>query len=130
MRRQIASKSSARRRKSQRSLAAIPAWVNRLFGPVGRNGKSWLALESETNHECLVFGERHLNYLCSVFVDYYHRLRPHQAKDNELLLPSKRRRKKKPPRAPPPPEDVLPLSEVRCEQRLGGLLKHYYRKAA
>jgi putative transposase len=82
--------------------------------------------------ECLdyfvVFGERNLNHLCSIFVDYYHRLRPHQAKDNDLLLTSKRRRKKKPTR--PPPDDALPLSEVRCEQRLGGLLKHYYRKAA
>jgi len=26
--------------------------------------------------------------------------------------------------------DVVPLSEVRCESRLGGLLKHYYPKAA
>jgi putative transposase len=82
--------------------------------------------------ECLdyfiVFGERHLNYLCSIFVDYYHRLRPHQAKDNDLLLARKPPRKKKPTRAPP--ADVLPLSEIRCEQRLGGLLKHYYRKAA
>jgi putative transposase len=42
--------------------------------------------------ECLdhfiVFGERHLNHLCTVFVEYYHRLRPHQGKDNELLVRS------------------------------------------
>ena len=25
---------------------------------------------------------------------------------------------------------TIPLSEVRCEQGLGGLLKHYYRAAA
>jgi putative transposase len=78
--------------------------------------------------ECLdyfiVFGERHLNHLCSVFVDYYHRLRPHQAKENELLV-AKRGRKRK-----PPPADAISLSEVRCEKQLGGLLKHYYRKAA
>ena len=63
----------------------------------------------------------------TVFVDY-HRLRPHQAKDNDLLFASKRR-PKKPTRASKP-ADALPLSEIRCEQRLGGLLKHYYRKAA
>src|SRR3954470_9790570 len=78
--------------------------------------------------ECLdhfiVFGERHLNHLCSVFLDYYHRLRPHQSKENDLLA-VKRRRK----RQPLPPK-VIPLSEVRCEKRLGGLLRHYYRKAA
>jgi putative transposase len=78
--------------------------------------------------ECLdhfiVFGARHLNHLCSVFLDYYHRLRPHQGKENELLVAAKSR-----PRKKPPPPDTIPPSEVRCEQRLGGLLKHYYRKA-
>lgn len=77
--------------------------------------------------ECLdhfiVFGERHLNHLCSVFADYYHRLRPHQGKENELLVSAKRKRRTRPPA-------TIPLTEVRCEQRLGGLLKHYYRKAA
>jgi putative transposase len=75
----------------------------------------------------IVFGERHLNHLCSVFVDYYHRLRPQQAKDNDRFLPSNRRKKKT--RASPP-ADVLQLSEIRCERRLGGLLKHHYLKAA
>ncbi len=80
--------------------------------------------------ECLdhfiVFGERHLNHLCSVFLDYYHRLRPHQSKENDLLVARPGRKRKRKPR----PNDILPLTEVRCEQRLGGLLKHYYRKAA
>ena len=78
--------------------------------------------------ECLdhfvVFGERHLNYLCSVFVDYYHHLRPHQGKDNELLVRAKQKRKRV------PPTETVPLSEIRCQRRLGGLLKHYHRKAA
>ena len=79
-------------------------------------------LQQELLDHFIVFGERHLNHLCAVFLDYYHRLRPHQAKHNELLV-AKRRSK-------PPPTEVIPLSDVRCEQRLGGLLKHYYRKAA
>ena len=83
--------------------------------------------------ECLdhfiVFGQRHLNHLCSEFVDYYHRLRPQQSKENSVLVRTRRRKsegKKQRSRAP----KVIPLSEIRCERRLGGLLKHYYRKAA
>jgi putative transposase len=77
--------------------------------------------------ECLdhfiVFGERHLNHLCTVFLDFYHRLRPHQAKGNDLLI-ARRQRKTKPSR-----NEHIFLSEVRCQRQLGGLLMHYYRKA-
>jgi putative transposase len=88
-------------------------------------------LRQELLDHFFVFGELHLNHLVSVFVDYYHRLRPHQSKDNDPLLPvsvpKKRRRRKQP--TPPEPASIQ-LSEIRCETRLGGLLKHYYRKAA
>jgi putative transposase len=83
-------------------------------------------LRQELLEHFIVFGERHLNHLVSVFIDYYHRLRPHQAKENELLVPVSRRKKQR--RRQEPTE--IPLSEIRCEDRLGGLLKHYYRKAA
>jgi putative transposase len=81
-------------------------------------------LAQECLDQFIVFGERHLNHLCSVFLDYYHRLRPHQGKENGLLLVKRRRRRN------PPPRVTVPLPDIRCEQRLGGLLKHYYRKAA
>ncbi len=29
-----------------------------------------------------------------------------------------------------PPPDVLPVSQIACRERLGGVQKHYYRKAA
>jgi putative transposase len=66
-------------------------------------------------------------------VTHYHEERPHQAKENDPLVtpapeanPSKAKRKTK-DKSPP---DVVPISQIECRQRLGGLLKHYYRKAA
>ena len=79
-------------------------------------------------HECLdhfiVFGEDHFNYLITEYVEYYMTERPHQGLDNrlidqasledfELSLDDK-------------PPDVA----IHCRERLGGLLRHYYRAAA
>ena len=74
-------------------------------------------LKHEALDHFMIFGEKHLNHMAREFVDYYHRRRPHQGKGNKLLLPTDS--------SPPATE-----GEVVCEQRLGGLLKHYYRKAA
>jgi putative transposase len=83
--------------------------------------------------ECLdyfvVFGERHMDHLVSEMLAYYHEERPHQAKGNDPLIalgkPKKAKRKKE-----EPPPDVVPVSKIACRQRLGGLLKHYYRQPA
>jgi putative transposase len=68
----------------------------------------------------VVFGETHLRYLLSEFLSHYHQARPHQSLGNA------------PPCGPPSPADGLPPdpNEVVCEERLGGLLKHYKRRAA
>ena len=77
--------------------------------------ESWLgSLKRECLNHFLVFGERHLNYLIREYLEYYHHERPHQSLGNRTLMP-------------------LPVSkegEIRCKSRLGGLLNHYYRKAA
>jgi putative transposase len=77
--------------------------------------------------ECLdyfiVFGERHMNHLVKEMVAFYHESRPHQAKDNDLLVPDADAKTADEP-------EVLRLTDVRCKERLGGVLKHYYRKAA
>jgi len=78
----------------------------------------------------LVFGKRHLDYLIREFVDYYHECRPHQGIGN-VLLP-------KPGDSTNPDRDTceepaalpLDLSHIKCETRLGGLLRHYYHDAA
>ena len=50
--------------------------------------------------------------------------RPHQGRDNEVLICEP------PPKHPESNCDVLKLSDIRCNSRLGGLLKSYSRKAA
>jgi putative transposase len=81
--------------------------------------------------ECLdyfvVFGEKHMNHLVSEMVVHYHEERPHQAKENETLLRESQKRCKK---RGSPSSDVVPLRNIKCRQRLGGLLKHYERRAA
>jgi hypothetical protein len=41
----------------------------------------------------IVFGERHMNHLVGEMVAYYHESRPHQAKDNDLLVPAENAKK-------------------------------------
>lgn len=74
--------------------------------------------------ECLdhfiVLGTRHLDHLLAEYVDYHNRQRPHSSLGFATPIGS------------PPPIRAGPVEprEVRCQQRLGGVLKHYYRKAA
>jgi hypothetical protein len=72
--------------------------------------------------ECLSrivpFGEEGLRRALSEFVAHYHEERNRQGKDNVLLFPSAER-------------PALPKADaIKCKQRLGGLLKYYYRDAA
>ncbi len=66
--------------------------------------------------ECLdhffVFGERHFKYLVKEYVKYYNTVRPHSAMDNMPLAPYR----------------VRAQGKIKCNSRLGGLLKHYYRE--
>ena len=74
----------------------------------------------------MVFGLEHFDYIVSEYLAYYHECRPHQGLGN-VLLPK--------PGVPSDDSDDEPaklpldLSQVKCETRLGGLLKHYYRAA-
>jgi hypothetical protein len=57
---------------------------------------------------------------------YYHTERPHQGRENEVLVPCVAGKSG----SPKPVHADDPIGEVRCRTRLGGLLKHYERRAA
>lgn len=88
-----------------------------------------LSIKAEALHHFVVLGEQHLNYLCQEFISYYHDFRPHQSLDNEPPTKPKQRGRPK-SRSGNIKDEIIPLSEIRCHKRLGGLLNSYSRKAA
>ena len=77
--------------------------------------EAWVgSLKRECLNHFIIFGRKHLDYLIREFVDHYNNERPHQGLDNETVIPF----------------PVQSKGEVLYKQRLGGLLKSYYRSAA
>jgi hypothetical protein len=74
------------------------------------------AIEQECLDQFIVFGTEHFDHVCKEYVEHYHTERPHQAIGNVPLTASS---------SPPPTE-----GKVACRERLGGVLRHYYREAA
>ena len=64
----------------------------------------------------IFFGEDPLRRAINEFLEYYHRERNHQGLDNRLI--------------DPPEELGATEGSVACRERLGGLLRYYYRRAA
>jgi putative transposase len=75
--------------------------------------------------ECLdhfvVFGEKHLQTIMSQWLEYYHFRRPHQGLGNVPISGAS---------PPGESEDAFRPEEIVCHESLGGLLKHWERKAA
>ena len=78
-----------------------------------------------TKHEVLnhflVFGEKHLRTILDQWLTYYHLRRPHQGLGNVLISGEE---------APEVSIEDFRKESVVCHETLGGLLKHYERKAA
>jgi len=64
----------------------------------------------------IFFGEKSLQAATANYVDHYLRERNHQGMDNRLLIPGREVDEK--------------VGDVMCRERLGGLLRYYYRHAA
>ena len=69
-------------------------------------------------------------HLVSEMLAYYHEERPHQLKGNDPLTAGQPKWQKAEAENEKSPPDAVPESEIVRRQRLGGLLKHYYRQAA
>jgi len=75
-----------------------------------------LSIRREALDRMVILGERHLKLVVAQFVAHYHRERHHQGLGGQLIAPR--------------PEDVGGEGEVKCLQRLGGMLRYYHREAA
>jgi putative transposase len=74
------------------------------------------SVRREALNKMILFGERHVRHVISSFAEHYNTERPHKALDYRRPIE---------PDIPPTLEGV-----VKCHERLGGLLKSYYREAA
>ena len=79
------------------------------------------SIKSECLRQFVVFGERHLEFLIREYKRYHNTVRPHQGLGNKPIGTTA---------LSPPGSNAPAPSEVECDSRLGGLLRHYYRRAA
>jgi transposase InsO family protein len=78
----------------------------------------WIqSVKTEALSRMILFGERSLRHVLGEYVTHFHEERPHQGKGNRILFPS----------AQPEPGSE---GTIEYQERLGGLLKYYHRKAA
>ena len=75
-----------------------------------------LSIKSECLNRIVPLGEEHLRRAVSEYIRQYHGERPHQGLDGELIAPDESAGRTE--------------GRVACRERMGGLLKYYYREAA
>jgi putative transposase len=75
------------------------------------------SVKEEAPARFILFGERALQHALTEYGVHFHQERPHQGKDNVVLMPA-------------PRQVGACQGPLRCRERLGGLLKYYYREAA
>jgi len=73
------------------------------------------SIKSECLAKMIFFGESHLRRAVEQFVAHYHGERNHQGLGNQLIQPEESVGKAE--------------GEIRCSERLGGLLRYYHRAA-
>jgi len=74
------------------------------------------SVKEECLERMIFFGERSLQNAVADFLVHYHQERNHQGLNNQLIQPGE--------------EVGRTAGDVACRERLGGMLRYYYRKAA
>ena len=74
------------------------------------------SVKEECLDRMIFLGERSVQTALADFLVHYHAERNHQGLGNRLIKPGE--------------EVGLAAGEVMCRERLGGILRYYYRKAA
>jgi putative transposase len=74
------------------------------------------SIKEDCLEQMILFGQDSLRNSVRHFLEHYHLERNHQGLENRLIVQS--------------PAPVESVGAVGCRQRLGGLLKYYYREAA
>ena len=64
----------------------------------------------------IFFGEKSLRRAVTTYLKHYHAERNHQGLDNKIIESGS--------------EVGIGIGKIECRERLGGLLKYYYRDAA
>lgn len=72
-----------------------------------------LSIKSECLQRMIFFGEASLRRAVKEYLDHYHGERAHQGLGNDCIENG----------------EVTSVGAIRCRERLGGILKHYYRAA-
>ena len=73
------------------------------------------SIKYECLNKMIFFSEKQLRYAVDQYIEYYNTERPHQGIGNVPITPA---------------EKQLVVGKIECKERLGGMLKHYHRKAA
>jgi transposase InsO family protein len=82
------------------------------------HAERWVrSVKEEVLSRLILFGEDALQQVLNEYVTHYHQERPHQGKDNALIMPLAS-------------QESVGTQSIHTRERLGGLLKFYYRKAA
>jgi putative transposase len=85
--------------------------------------ESWIgSLKRECLNHFFCFSMPQLDYIVRTYVAYYNSVRPHQGLGNVPIAAIGK--------PAPVLRDTEPIGTIRCQELLGGLLRHYYRKAA
>ena len=84
--------------------------------PLNDDQRRRLAIKGKILERMIFFGERSLQVAVSEFLSHFHAERNHQGLGNRLIKPGE--------------EVGRTAGEVACRERLGGMLRYYYRQAA